>query len=105
LKFRTQFDALTATQDEKLVKKWEALDMTPRQDNGEWYSVHSSNWKKGKSNEHPIFFHDSCVIQVLALRDSDTRLCQKENDTELLGQGKSGASAFINKGLGLEADK
>ena len=32
-------------------------------------------------------------------------LCQKENDTELLGQGKSGASAFINKGLGLEADK
>lgn len=55
MKFHTQFDALTATQDKKLVKKWEALDMTPRQDNGERYSVHHSNWKKGKSNERPIF--------------------------------------------------
>jgi hypothetical protein len=31
-------------------------------------------------------------------------LCQKENDAELLGQGMSGASAFINKGIGIEAD-
>jgi hypothetical protein len=46
-KFHMQFDALTATHD-KLIAKWEALDTTPRQDNGEWYSVHSSNWTKGK---------------------------------------------------------
>jgi hypothetical protein len=31
-------------------------------------------------------------------------LCQKENHAELLGQGMSGASAFINKGIGIEAD-
>jgi hypothetical protein len=31
-------------------------------------------------------------------------LCQKENDAELLGQGMSGASALINKGIGIEAD-
>lgn len=31
-------------------------------------------------------------------------LCQKETDAELFGKIKSGTAAFINKGLGIEAD-
>jgi hypothetical protein len=31
-------------------------------------------------------------------------LCQKENDAELIGQSTSGTAAFINRGLGIEAD-
>ena len=100
-----QFDALTATHEKKLIDKWAALDTTPRQDNGEWYSVHRQTGKKAGQLR---------IIQYLILLMCGTgprtqgqryqTLCQKETDAELFGKIKSGTAAFINKGLVIEAD-
>jgi len=78
--------------------------MKPRED---MVKVQCPPLKTGRKvmNEFLDFVRDSRVHTGRALFQGQQyqNLCQKVNDTELLGQGRWGASAFYKKGLGSQS--